>query len=182
MPLTEAEELELLELEEAEASAQPKGLVDKINEAINPYGMSINPGAPQKDSKPVMGTPFDNPLFAGSSAAAKSVVGALGGLLGRGAQGVATSPVPQRLASMADKVAPGKGLIGRALAYTNPYTAYPQAAADASKLAVGAQGLLGRVLDSGVGGVLRRGGEAAYQGGATVNALDEIVKKVAGKK
>lgn len=119
MPLTEAEELELLELEEAEyqASQKQKGPWAKVG----PVTIEKNPAdvdwlgvvkneftkEPPAGSTSVM----DNPLLAVSAPAGAATAAGKGVL--SAAEQIATSPLPGKIAKATDMVGRGKSLLGR---------------------------------------------------------------------
>ncbi len=151
------------------------GLLGKINAAINPYGMSIDPSREDK-TQPVMGTPFDNPLFSLSNAPAKAAVGLASKALGPVAEMAATSRLPEDVAQLAKKYGAGDGIIRRVIGYSTPLTQGQQAIHDTAKLHQVGQGLLSKVLDSSAG--LGKAAELGVQG----LSAEELVRGLLNKK
>lgn len=191
MPLSEREELELLELEEKEKGAQPsepQPLAQEVSpvEAEEPNKDPLTLGFWADAVKNEFTKPLDpsasaalsNPLMGAFSPAAGAAAGAAVSGLGRGAvnaaEKFATSPLPGKISDATNMVGAAKGLfskaigaageslppvakkaadlfsggIGRSAAYSNPFTAAPQAISDSARVVKGAQGIVAKMLDS----------------------------------
>jgi len=152
MPLSEKEELEMLELEEQEAlasqSQDKRGLMEKLTDvggwAKDAKKHFIDQFFTGDPNKPVQSmTVSDNPLLADQVAPPLGKgLAKLGGLLRGGAEAFATSP---NIVKVIEKLTPSSylpgGMIGgRVGGYALPYVRSVQTAADAANLATrGAQ-------------------------------------------